>query len=217
MTSFKAALFDLDGTLFDTEGQYSILWGAIGKEYHPEIEGFENLIKGTTLTQILSRYFPDPAVQQEVVKKLDAYEAQMNYQFYPGALEFLHDLKRNGVKCAVVTSSNIPKMQSVVKALPEFGTLFDRILTAEDFSASKPNPDCYLLGAKVFGCTIGECVVFEDALTGLQAGMSSGIFTIGLATTNPREVIAERCNYVLDGFEGVTYRTILDILKKAEH
>ena len=212
MRKFKAALFDLDGTLFDTEGQYSILWGEIGRTYHPEMPDFAQRIKGTTLVQILSTYFPDPAIQQEVVGKLDAFEAQMNYTFYPGALSFLRDLKLHQVKCAVVTSSNHAKMRSVEKAIPEFNSLFDRVLTAEDFSASKPHPDCYLLGAKVFDCSIDECVVFEDALTGLQAGMSSGIFTIGMATTNPREVIQTHCNYVLDSFEGITYQSILRIL-----
>lgn len=54
----KAALFDLDGVVFDTESQYSVFWGMIGKEYHPEISDFAQIIKGQTLVQIYDKYFP---------------------------------------------------------------------------------------------------------------------------------------------------------------
>lgn len=214
MKTLKAALFDLDGTLIDTEGQYTVIWGEIARRFRPDIPQLEYKIKGTTLVQIFDRYFPDPEMQREVTVMLDKGEAGMNYEFYPGALDFIADLKRNGVKCAIVTSSNHKKMESVEKAIPNFYELFDRVLTAEDFSASKPAPDCYLKGASVFGCNIDECVVFEDAFTGLQAGMSSGIFTIGLTTCNKREAIQDKCDYVLDTFEGLTFNKVQEILNQ---
>lgn len=209
----KVALFDLDGTLVDTEDQYTIFWGATARKYRPDVPRLEFLIKGTTLTQIFDTYFPDPQWQKEITEGLNAWEAQMRYEFYPGALDFLKDLKRNGVKCAVVTSSNIPKMESVRRQIPELDSLFDKVLTAEDFTASKPAPDCYLQGAKVFDADIDECVVFEDAYTGLQAGMSSGIFTIGLSTGHTKEEIQDKCNYVLDSFEGMTFEKIQQIME----
>ena len=212
MKTLKAALFDLDGTLIDTEGQYTVIWGEIARRFRPDIPQLEYKIKGTTLVQIFDRYFPDPEIQKEVTVMLDKGEAGMNYGFYPGALDFIADLKRNGVKCAIVTSSNHKKMESVEKAIPNFYELFDRVLTAEDFSASKPAPDCYLKGASVFGCNIDECVVFEDAFTGLQAGMSSGIFTIGLTTCNSREAIQDKCNYVLDSFVGLTFEKVQELM-----
>lgn len=214
MKTLKAALFDLDGTLIDTEGQYTVIWGEIARRFRPDIPQLEYKIKGTTLVQIFDRYFPDPEMQREVTVMLDKGEVGMNYEFYPGALDFIADLKRNGVKCAIVTSSNHKKMESVEKAIPNFYELFDRVLTAEDFSASKPAPDCYLKGASVFGCNIDECVVFEDAFTGLQAGMSSGIFTIGLTTCNKREAIQDKCDYVLDTFEGLTFNKVQEILNQ---
>lgn len=209
----KVALFDLDGTLVDTEDQYTVFWGATARKYRPDVPRLEFLIKGTTLTQIFDTYFPDPQWQKEITEGLNAWEAQMRYEFYPGALDFLKDLKRNGVKCAVVTSSNIPKMESVRRQIPELDSLFDKVLTAEDFTASKPAPDCYLQGAKVFDADIDECVVFEDAYTGLQAGMSSGIFTIGLSTGHTREEIQDKCNYVLDSYEGLTFEKLQQIME----
>ena len=211
----KVALFDLDGTLVDTEDQYTVFWGATARKYRPDVPRLEYLIKGTTLTQIFGTYFPTSQWQKEITEALDQWEAQMRYDFYPGALEFVSDLKRNGVKCAIVTSSNLPKLNSVRQQIPNFDSLFDKILTAEDFTASKPAPDCYLLGARVFDADIDECVVFEDAYTGLQAGMSSGIFTIGLPTGHTREEIQDKCNYVLDSFEGMTYERLVEILEQA--
>ncbi|NLV52869.1 MAG: HAD family phosphatase [Bacteroidales bacterium] len=210
----KAALFDLDGTLVDTEDQYTVFWGSMARKYRPDVPRLEYLIKGTTLTQIFDTYFPDPQWQAEITEGLNQWEAEMRYDFYPGALSFLEDLKRNDVMCAVVTSSNIPKINSVRKQITHFDSLFDKVLTAEDFSASKPAPDCYLLGAKVFNADIDECVVFEDAYTGLQAGMSSGIFTFGLTTGHTREEITNKCNYVLEGFEGMSFGKLTEILDK---
>ena len=206
----KAALFDLDGTLFDTEGQYTIFWGGIGKKYNLG-EDFAYKIKGSTLVRIYNLYFPDEALQAEITEQLNAYEAQMHYEFIPGALGFLKELKENGIKCAIVTSSNKAKMASVERQMPQFGTFFDRVLTSEDFTRSKPAPDCYLLGAKVFDAELDECVVFEDAFNGLKAGKDSGIFTVGVATYNKPEEIAEKCDYVIDDFRDLT----LDKLVKA--
>ena len=198
----KAALFDLDGTLIDTEGQYSKFWNGIAKRYHPDIPDFANRIKGTTLVQIFKTYFPQKEVQEELIAKLKELEATMDFTPYPGVVDFITDLKKEGIKTAIVTSSGRVKLQSLQAAYPEFVSMFDRILTAEDFSASKPDPDCYLKAAAALGCGIDECVVFEDAFTGLQAGMSSGIFTIGLPTTNSREEIEGKCHCILDSWVG---------------
>jgi len=212
MSRLRAALFDLDGTLFDTEGQYTLFWGEIARKYRPDIPDLEYRIKGTTLTQIYANYFTDAKVQEEITEALNRYEAQMHFEFVPGALRFLEDLKRNGVKCAVVTSSNKPKMESVARAIPEFHDLFDRVLTSEDFTASKPAPDCYLLGARILDADVSECVVFEDAFTGLEAGMRSGIYTIGVAIGNTRDAIEGRCHHVIDDFRELDYGELCRLL-----
>ena len=210
--TFRAALFDLDGTLIDTEGQYTTFWAEIGRELLPNIPDFAFRIKGTTLTQMFATYFPEPEKQAIVKPRLDAFEAGMRYTFYPGALDFIRDIRANGVKCAIITSSNALKMKQVYEQLPELQTLFDRILTAEDFSASKPDPQCYRLGAEVFGLMPEECVVFEDAFTGLAAGMASGAYTIGLATGNPAESIRHLCHSVWPNWQGRTFATVQSLL-----
>ena len=92
--AFKAALFDLDGVVFDTEPQYTVFWGAICRQYHPEHPGLEHEIKGSTLTQIYDRWFSGPleAERANVTRRLDEYEQQMHYDFIPGFEAFIADL-----------------------------------------------------------------------------------------------------------------------------
>lgn len=198
---FKAALFDLDGVVLDTEGQYTEFWGGIGRELRPDIPDFGQRIKGQTLTQIFDAWFPgDTSLQADITRRLDDFEAHMTFQYIKGVHTYVEHLRTQGIHTAIVTSSNQPKMESVYRSRPELTALFDRILTAEDFRESKPSPDCYLRGAAVFGLCPEECVVFEDSVNGLKAGRASGAHVIGLATTNPREVIENLCDEVIDDF-----------------
>ena len=197
----KAALFDLDGVVFDTEPQYTVFWGQICREYHPEIPDLEYKIKGQTLTQIYDRFFSGQDEEQNVItQRLNEFESNMKFNYVEGFEEFIHSLRQKGVKTAVVTSSNREKMESVYRQRPEFKSLFDAILTSEDFEESKPSPDCYLKGAARFGVKPEDCVVFEDSFNGLKSGRASGAYVVGLATTNPAEAIAPYADQVINDF-----------------
>ena len=199
----KAALFDLDGVVFDTEPQYTVFWGAQCREFHPEHPGLEHEIKGQTLTQIYEKYFTADGLAEKqplITQRLDEYEAQMSYDYVDGFEDFVRDLRQRGIKTAVVTSSNVPKMQSVYRQRPEFRELFDEILTSEDFERSKPDPDCYLKAAQRFGAIPEECVVFEDSFNGLKSGRSADMTVIGLSTTNAADAIAPLCDQVIPDY-----------------
>lgn len=209
----KAALFDLDGVVFDTESQYTIFWGMIGREYHPELPDFAQLIKGQTLVQIYGKYFDDIKEEQpKITARLDEFERNMQYEYIAGFEDFVQDLKSNGVKCAVVTSSNIQKMLNVYEKHPEFKTYFDRVLTSEDFEKSKPDPDCYMKGAAYFGVSPRECVGLEDSFNGLKSVKASGAFTLGLATTNPVSAIQPFSDYVISDYKGFTFADLCKIV-----
>ena len=200
----SAALFDLDGVVFDTEPQYSVFWGSMCRLYHPEHPGLENEIKGQTLMQIFDRWWAGPleAEREALTRRLDEFEAQMSFDYVPGFVPFITALRSRGVKTAVVTSSNQQKMASVYRSRPEFTSLFDAILTSEDFAESKPSPDCYLRAAARFGVKPEECVVFEDRINGLRSGRAAGMFVVGLATTNSHEVIAPLSDIQIDDYRG---------------
>ncbi len=208
-----AALFDLDGVVLDTESQYSVFWNRIGEEYHPEVEHFGRVIKGQTLVQIYDRWFAGlDNVQAGITARLNAFEAEMSFPYIKGAREFIEALRRAGVKTAVVTSSNAPKMARVYAARPELPELFDAILTSEHFAESKPHPDCYLKGARALGVGIADCVVFEDSFHGLESGRRAGMKVVGLATTNSCTDIADKCHHVEDDFAALTPEFIYTLL-----
>ena len=206
----KAALFDLDGVVFDTEPQYSVFWGMICREYHPEHPGLENEIKGSTLVQIYDRWFSGALASEQasITARLNAFEAQMSYEFIDGFEALIASLRAHGVKTAVVTSSNQPKMESVYRAQPHFRELFDAILTSEDFEFSKPHPDCYLKGAARFGVDPAECIVVEDSFNGLKAGRAAGMKVVGVATTNTAEAIAPLSDIQISNYIGIGYDTL---------
>ena len=191
-TEPKAALFDLDGVVFDTEPQYTVFWGGECRRYHPEQPGLEHVIKGSTLDQIFGQWFADLSAEERMalVSRLDDYEANMNYLYVAGFEDFVKELRKQGFKTAVVTSSNHPKMESVYRKHPEFQQLFDTILTSEDFEYSKPHPNCYLKAAARLGVEANRCVVFEDSFNGLKSGRAAGMYVVGVATTNTAESIA---------------------------
>lgn len=210
-----AALFDFDGVVMDTEPQYTIYWDEIGKKYHPETENFGLIIKGQTLAQIYDRYFRGmDDVQAEITAGLNIFEREMKYEYVAGVTEFMKQLRDNGVKTAIVTSSNEKKMANVYSAHPELKGFVDRILTAEMFTRSKPAPDCFLLGAKVFDTLPENCIVFEDSFHGLQAGTSAQMKVVGLSTTNPEEAIKDKCDIVIPNFSNFTYKDVISLLDK---
>ena len=212
----KAVLFDLDGVVFDTEPQYTIFWGMICRQYHPEHPGLEHEIKGSTLTQIYDRWFSGPLESEraEVTRRLDAYEESMHYDYIDGFEALIANLHAHGVKTAVVTSSNIPKMESVYRYQPSFHMLFDAILTSEDFARSKPDPDCYLRAAKRFEAAPEECIVFEDSFNGLRSGRAAGMKVVGVSTTNSAEAIAPYSDIQVGGYLNINYATLITLLQK---
>ena len=201
----KACLFDLDGVVFDTEPLYTLFWRNLDKKLRPNIDNFEHLIKGQTLVQIYDKYFAgEEEKQKEITTILYDYERKMPFNYIAGFEDFVKEIKSKGIKTAVVTSSNLEKMQNVYNKHPEFKGYFDEILTSEDFAESKPSPDCYLKAAARFGVSPNECVVFEDSFNGLRSGIASGARVIGLATTNSVDEIEPYTKEIISNYDGFT-------------
>ena len=201
----KACLFDLDGVVFDTEPLYTLFWRNLDKRLRPNIDNFEHIIKGQTLAQIYDKYFAgEEKKQEEITAFVNEYEQNMSFNYITGFEDFVKDVRSKGIKTAVVTSSNLEKMQNVYNKHPEFKGYFDEILTSEDFEESKPSPDCYFKAAARFGVSPKECIVFEDSFNGLRSGIASGARVIGLATTNSVAEIEPYTKEVISNYDGFT-------------
>lgn len=202
-------LFDLDGVLLDSEGKYSIFWGQIDQEYPTGVENFASYIKGFHLSRILN-YFDSDEVRQQILDKLSAFERETKYEFFPGALDYVKRLRDAGIPMAIVTSSDRKKMQSLYSQYPEFPTLFDHIITGDMVTKAKPDPDCFLMGAKMLDLDIKDCIVLEDSRNGLIAGRSSGARVIGVATTLSTEAVSQLSDMTVDAVRQLSVEQTLN-------
>lgn len=205
-------LFDMDGVILDTETQYNKLFHYIGDKYNSGIENFEKVIKGTTLPNIISRYFSHlgddekKALEDEVHK----YEENMDYnKEIKGSFAFVQMLKDNGIKVGLVTSSDDTKMASVYKQ-NDVRKIFDVLVTANRITIGKPDPMCFLLAAQDLGYEPKDCFVFEDSFAGVEAGKRAGMEVIALDTTHSAEQLKEKCN-ITDIISDFTQITLQDL------
>ena len=198
-------LFDLDGVLVDSEGEYSIFWGGMGRRYNLQ-STFASDIKGTTLQEILLN-FPE-ADRQGIKDELYQFEANMEYHWIPGAKEFVDELTEAGIPMAIVTSSDDAKMEKLYAKHPNLRKAITKVVTGDMVTKSKPDPEGYLLGARLIGVPIEDCFVFEDSMQGLEAGRRSGATVIGLATTNPREKVEKLAHKTISDFVGFTIKDL---------
>lgn len=207
----KGVLFDLDGVLIDTEGIYSQFWEAVDRRFPTGVKNFAQVIKGSNLHNILHTYFPTKEMREQVNDMLNAFQREMRYDYFPSAINLLKELKSNGIACCIVTSSDKKKMESLYCQHPDFSSHFDAIITGNMVNEPKPSPECFLLGAQELGIDIMDCVVVEDSINGLKAGIASGARVIGLSTTCSREAIAPFCHLIAENIASLNIKIIKEI------
>lgn len=181
----KAVLWDMDGTLVDTEPYW------IAAET-PLVESFggtwthEDALQlvGNDLessARIFQRHGVDMGVEEIVEHLTDRVLEQIAEQgvpYRPGARDFLLSLREAGYRTALVTMSR-HRMAERIAGLIDFDA-FDAILGGDDVARPKPHPEPYLAGARALGVDIEDCVAIEDSPTGLTAAIASGAATIGV-------------------------------------
>lgn len=186
----KAALFDLDGVLIDTEPVYTEIWSNIERHFPTGIDNFAQRIKGTTLPDILNQYFRKED-HTAIISMLTEAEDNMEYPLFASTVPFLKKLREAQIPAAIVTSSNDIKMRRLFAMYPGFNEFFDAIITDSHVKRSKPDPEGYLLAASKLGIDPADCIVFEDSFNGLKAGLAAGASVVAIATTNPADSLRQ--------------------------
>lgn len=209
-----AFLFDLDGVLIDSERKYTQIWNLINEKFPTGVENFSYKIKGTTLEDILAKYYPEKDIREKVEEILYLEEGKMRYEYTPGAHKLLQWLKDNEIPTALVTSSNEKKMRHLYDHIPGIADYFNVIITGDMVSNSKPNPEGYLHAASKLGIDIRRCVVFEDSLQGVKAGKNAGALVVGVVGTLHREDIEPFSDILTNGLENLNPSDIVEILEK---
>ncbi|MDE6395987.1 MAG: HAD-IA family hydrolase [Muribaculaceae bacterium] len=208
-----AVLFDLDGVLVDSEGIYTEFWADIDRRYPTGIEDFAHVIKGNTLARILGTYFPDETVRDAILIELKRQEEDMVYRLFPGISDLIETLNHESIPTAIVTSSNAAKMRHLFNAVPLLRDNINIVITEEDVTNSKPDPEGYLKAAERLGVEPSRTVVFEDSLAGLEAGRRAGAVVVGVATTNPRKALENLADVIVDLASEMTVDRIRELFE----
>ena len=208
----KAALFDFDGVLVDTEKLYDIFWADMGKRHYIEDPFFFRAVKGSTIEGIIDKFFSNRSEEEkrQIKFESDSYDINMNFPPMPGSIEFVKMLKQHHVPIALVTSSCDAKLEQAFKQLC-IKELFDTIVSADRITCGKPDPMCYQLAAKDLGYAPSDCLVFEDSFAGIEAGTRAGMNVIALSTTNPAEELEGKAYKVLPNLQGLTFNDYMKL------
>ncbi len=128
----------------------------------------------------------------------------------PYAEELLKTARKHTVKTALATSSRRMKMQMVMEKL-NFLQYFDEIVTGEEVHNSKPAPDIFIKAAEKLKIAPEECIVIEDAASGVTAAKSAGMKCIAITTTHAKEQL-QHADLVIDTFKEINFQHICDII-----
>ncbi len=206
----KAILFDLDGTLIDSSSVIKRAWNAFGEKYSIDAQTILQGIQGKPSGESIAFLRPEASRHdiEEDAKWLEEMESvdTDGVIALPGAVELLVRLNRENVPWAIVTSGTVPVASARIRAagLPCPKTL----ITPELVIRGKPEPEPYLLGAEKLGVPIRDCVVFEDAPAGIQAGVAAGASVIGVLTQfDSATLLGEKACACIASLADVSLRT----------
>lgn len=186
---YKGALFDLDGVIVDTAKYHYIAWKRLADElgfefteqHNERLKGVSRMRSLEILLEIGGLTFPEEEMLRLATRKNDWYVEYLRQmdesELLPGARECLVSLRGKGVKIALGSASKNSPM--ILERLSITG-LFDAVIDGNRVSKAKPDPEVFLLGARECGLEPRECVVFEDAQAGIEAGLAAGCYVVGI-------------------------------------
>lgn len=212
MKSYKAILFDMDGVLIESE--YLMRASAIRAlaDYGVTVR-HEDFLEFTGMGE--DRFVGGVAEKHGLVYKTEMKELAYDYfgqkvkeeaHVPAGVKEMLEALHGMGLTLAVCSAADLRKVRYNLMAIGVGETIFSALVTGSDVARKKPFPDIYLEGARRIGMDPEDCLVIEDAISGIQAAHAAGMDAVGVPTTFSQEVLQEKAapEYMLDEIRNLT-------------
>ena len=209
-TTLAAVLWDMDGTLIDSEPLWLEAELAMLERFGIQMttETHDALI-GSGLWEA-AEHFRELGVRMEADDIVAEWVAHVERgielhgaAWRPGAVPLLASLAEMGVPTALVTMSVRSLAETVARALP-VGS-FSAIIAGDEVQHSKPHPQPYLLGAAALGVPIEQCLAFEDSPTGLRSAVASGAVSIGIPNLLPLDTVPSHALWrTLEGIDAAS-------------
>ncbi|MBE7220814.1 MAG: HAD-IA family hydrolase, partial [Caulobacteraceae bacterium] len=194
---------DMDGTLIDSIEAAERIWARWAERQGLDVATFLPTIHGSRAIDTIGRLrLPgvDPAAEAKRIEREEIEDLE-GVRPIAGALAFLDRLPAE--RWTIVTSA--PRELAVARLSKAGIAVPPRMVTGEDITAGKPAPDCFLLGARRLGISIGDCVVFEDAPVGIQAAEAAGAGLIVVGAAHRHR--AARPLAAIDGYDELSVET----------
>jgi len=198
------AIFDWDGVVIDSAAAHRESWERLARELGRQFPaGWWEKTFGRKNTEIISEVLDWAREPAEITELSDRKEVcyrdiirKRGVQPLPGVREWLAVLAAAGIPCGIGSSTARANIDLSLEFVG-VAAAFQAIVTAEDVTQGKPAPDVFLTVATRLGASPERCVVFEDALAGLEAARRAGMVRVGVATTHPPEMLAPHADFVV--------------------
>jgi beta-phosphoglucomutase len=205
----KAILFDLDGVIVDSLHYHYLAWDHMFKEIGGSVtEESIFLSEGMNSFDILPLFLKQFNVELPIEKHLQFIEDKRKYfrqivklTYYPNAFETIEQLRDRGYTTALVTACARKNMEKSIDA--EHQKLFEFIISGDDVTHSKPNPDPYLIAQKALGLEVSECVAIENAPLGVESVKNAGMICIAVESTLGRQYL-QKADFIINEIQELT-------------
>jgi beta-phosphoglucomutase len=206
MTTIKACIFDLDGVIVDTAVYHYKAWKRLANQLGFDFTEEQNeKLKGISRTRSLELILQwggitkTPAEQEELATLKNTWYVDMishmtPAEILPGAKEFLLECRSAGLKTALGSAS---KNSMMILEKVDIVDLFDAVIDGNKVTKAKPDPEVFLKGAEAVGVPPAECVVFEDAIAGVEAALAGGMKAVGIGSPD----VLYEANLVVSGLD----------------
>lgn len=216
MPELKACIFDMDGVIVNSADFHFTAWKVIAAELAIDLEDdFETQLKGISRVDSLEKILQkgnlvlDNETKIALMQKkndiyLESIASIQQADLLPGVLDLLKELKASGIKIALGSSS---KNAQIILDRTEITSFFDEVIDGNKVKLSKPDPEVFLRGAAGLGLNPDECIVFEDAVSGVTAANEGGFYSVAIG--DPKDF--PNADYIVNGLHEVNLEKLKEM------
>jgi beta-phosphoglucomutase family hydrolase len=218
MPEIAAVIWDMDGVLADTAPYHLLAWRETfakrGVNFtEKDFERSFGIRNDTIIKNVLGEQTTEAEIETIAREKEVTFRRIIGKDIkpLPGALKLLEVLDEHGVKMAIASSTPIENVRLIVGSLG-IEKCFQAVITDRDVTEGKPSPQVFLLAAQRLGAEPKNCIVFEDAVAGVMAAKSAGMYCVAITSSHPREKL-KQADLVVDSLETITVKDLENLLK----